>query len=273
MAFSNITDMALSAGVAVTPVEAGVVTMTMDRPQQRNAMSPQSVERMIDLFDRLGASVDCHCIVLAGVGRGFCAGSDLKALSRMDDRERSRFEADCGRLSRLIGQLPRPVVAAVHGFAIGGGLTLAAACDIVVTDPKARWSLPEVAIGLFPAWGLHSVLRRCGETRSRRLSWGIDVVDGARAVQMGLADELAEEPLQAALALGRKLAKLPRDQAGYVKEYFSLALSPEQGDQFANHLFMRATGSPEASVTFGAGTAGEGGQAGSVGTPAVRPRA
>jgi enoyl-CoA hydratase/carnithine racemase len=96
---------------------------------------------------------------------------------------------------------------------LGGGLTLATSCDIVITDPAPNWSLPEVPIGLFPAWGLASVVRRTGTPAARQLCWGIDILTGIQAVEMGLADVAAPDPLAEAEAIGRRLAALPEPKS------------------------------------------------------------
>ncbi|HDR9872846.1 TPA: enoyl-CoA hydratase/isomerase family protein [Burkholderia cenocepacia] len=236
--------------VSVSITERGVATVTMTRPDQRNAMSPRSVEAMATILDELSCDGRVRCLILTGSGRGFCSGSDLKALAEMSEQARSAFERDCGRLSRAIARLPIPVIAAVHGFAIGGGLTLATSCDLVITTPSAKWALPEVPIGLFPAWGLRTVERRCGVVVARRLAWGVETIAGKDVVELGLADYLAEAPLESAIELGSKLADLPRLQASYVKEYFSLNPDGELADELANQLFMRAADLPEAQVTF-----------------------
>jgi enoyl-CoA hydratase/carnithine racemase len=169
----------------------------------------------------------------------------------MDAPARSAFEDASGRLARMLQSFPRPVIAAVHGYAIGGGLTLAAACDIVVTARDTKWSLPEVPIGLFPAWGLEAVAARIGRPRARQLSWGIDLLDGQEAVAMGLADRLAGDPLAEALDIARRLAALPATQAASVKAYFATVHAPEEGDREANRLFLAAcdTGEGQTSLT------------------------
>jgi enoyl-CoA hydratase/carnithine racemase len=161
-----------------------------------------------------------------------------------------RFEADSGRLARAMGHCRRPVVAAVHGFAIGGGLTLAAACDVVVTTADAKWSLPEVPIGLFPAWGLGAVIARTGMPAARRLCWGIDTLSGQAAKDIGLADLIAEDAEAEALIQAEKLAALPPAQAGMVKRYFANLVADEQADAAASRLFDEATRSPEAQASF-----------------------
>lgn len=224
--------------------------LTLNRPDSRNAMSRQLVDQCIDWLSRIAGDEGVGAIVLQGAGRGFCAGSDLAGLAALDNARRCAFEADSAVLARMMTAHPKPMVAAVHGFAIGGGLTLAAACDVVVTAAKAKWSLPEVPIGLFPAWGLEPVELRVGRVRARRLSWGIDTLDGAGAAAIGLADAVADDPLAEAVAIAGRLAALPARQAVAVKRYFAQARSGEAADAKANALFMAATTTPEAKAAF-----------------------
>jgi enoyl-CoA hydratase len=231
--------------------DQAVAIVSMDRPAQRNAMSPDMVEALAETLSRLESSDAVKALVLTGADPGFCAGSDLAALASMNEAEQNTFEANSGRLGRMITQLSKPVVAAVKGFAIGGGLTLAAACDLVVTDASSCWSLPEVPIGLFPAWGLAAVSARVGSFNARRLAWGIETVSGLEAHRLGLVDVIAQgEVLEESVAIARRLAKLPSEQVACVKEYFSPAPTDEMADQRANLLFARAATSPAAQATF-----------------------
>jgi enoyl-CoA hydratase/carnithine racemase len=227
----------------------GVIRIILNRPDRRNAMSSAMVGSLLRLIDsRAGQSAGA--ILLEGTGKGFCAGSDLGELAAMDNHDRGRFEADCGRLARMMMAHPRPIVAAVHGFAMGGGLTLAAACDIVVGTTEARWALPEVPIGLFPAWGLEGVSRRIGMTRARRLSWGIDRLDGPSAAQWGLVDMLAEDPAMTALEQAQRLAALPPSQVAMVKRYFAIDRTGQEADAAANSLFLTACADDAAKAGF-----------------------
>ncbi len=235
--------------VETHPGPGGIILLRLSRPQRRNAMSVSMVDGVLDL---LGSAVGqaAGAIVIVGEGRGFCAGSDLTALAGMDMLERSAFEADCGRLARALTAHPRPVIAAVHGFAIGGGLTFAAACDIVVSTADAKWSLPEVQIGLFPAWGLEAVTVRAGRTRARRLSFGIDTLSGAEAAAAGLVDLVADDPLGEAMAIAGRLAALPVEQVAAVKDYFAVERQGEEADRHANRLFIAACDSEQARASF-----------------------
>ena len=228
-----------------------LLVLTLDRPAQRNAMSAALVDALIEAVDSAGRDDAVGAILLTGAGRGFCAGSDLAGLAAMNADEKAGFEAASGEVARMLGLCPKPAVAAAHGFAIGGGLTLATSCDIVVTEPDARWSLPEVPIGLFPAWGLGSVIARVGAPTARRLSWGIDTLDGREAVRIGLADILVEGDVGAkALEVAKQLAALPRRQSVAVKRYFADHVPDAASDERANRLFMDATRTPEAIESF-----------------------
>ena len=230
--------------------DSRVRLLGLNRPASRNAMSRTLVDECLDYLRAAAEDESIRAIVLHGIGKGFCAGSDLAGLTAMDDAGRSAFEADSGRLARNMMAHPKPILAAVHGFAIGGGLTLAAACDIVITSGQTKWSLPEVPIGLFPAWGLEPVTLRMGRLAARRLSWGIDTLDGEAAARAGLADSVAADPLSEAQGIARQLAQLPPAQSASVKYYFAERRSGEAADEDANALFMTACASPEAAACF-----------------------
>ena len=227
-----------------------VAQVILSRPDQRNAMSPALMAELTDCLTRFDHDPAVRVIVISGAGRGFCAGSDLAALAAMDSAGKHAFEAASGKLARMIWALETPVIAAVAGFAIGGGLTLATSCDLVVTAPAAKWSLPEVPIGLFPAWGIDSVVIRTGKQRARRLCWGIDTLDRTGAADFGLADMVADDPLATALDLADRLAALPPESARAVKRYFAPVGPGEAEDTAANALFTGCCETPEATASF-----------------------
>ena len=235
--------------VAPASEDARILVVALNRPQQRNAMSQDMVDDLLNLLNEVEAG-EVAALVIMGNGKGFCAGSDLAGLAGMTPGQRSSFESASAALAQRMTAYPLPIVAAVHGFAIGGGLTLAAACDIVVTHPAAKWSLPEVPFGLFPAWGLDSVSSRTSRAVARRLSWGLDLLDGSGAASLGLADSVADDPIGASLQLATRLAGLPRRQSAAVKDYFSRDRVAPEADAYANRLFMEACETSEATATF-----------------------
>ncbi|GAA2212394.1 enoyl-CoA hydratase-related protein [Nonomuraea monospora] len=198
----------------------GVAVLRLDRPRVRNALGGELVAALGAVLAELDDDPGVRVAVLTGTPPGFCAGSDLKELSRLNGagsgggagREAMvRHEAATGRLARQIQHLGIPVIAAVEGFAMGGGFLLATSCDIVVTAGDARWHLPEVQLGWVPPWGVQSLVARVGPVTARRLVWGERPLTGGEVYALGAADELAVpgEALERALEVAGGLARLP----------------------------------------------------------------
>jgi enoyl-CoA hydratase/carnithine racemase len=219
-----------------------VARVTLERPRARNALSSELVRRLGSTLRELDADPSAGAVVLAGSPPGFCAGSDLKELAGMDVAEMSAHESETGAMARGIAQLGTPVVAAVEGFALGGGFVLAASCDLVVTGRGAAWHLPEVSLGWVPPWGLQALAARVGPVAARRLAWGAEPVDGTEAHRQGLADELAEdgEAVAAAGRLAGRLAAMPASAVASTKRAFAALASGggEALDAEANRLFV-----------------------------------
>lgn len=214
--------------------------MTIDRSERRNAICSELVAGLRTAFAECDSDTETDVIVLTGSPPGFCAGSDLKELATFDLDGMRAHEADTAALARSIVLLNKPVVAAVDGFALGGGFVLAASCDVVVTSRSARWHLPEVTIGWIPPWGLETVAARVGPVTARRLTWGPEPFDGTEAHRLGIADYLAGgEALPEAVALAKRLAALPSPAVAATKRYFAAAASHngEAGDALANRMF------------------------------------
>lgn len=232
-----------------------VAVLRIDRPRRRNAIGAQLVEDLTRELARLDRDPGTHAVVLTGTAPGFCAGSDLKELADTDLAGMREHEARTAALARSIALLDTPVVAAVDGFALGGGFVLAISCDVVVTSADARWHLPEVTIGWIPPWGLQALIARVGPVAGRRLTWGADAFDGAEAHRIGLADYLVpagERVLDAALSRAESLAALPAPAVASTKQFFApLVAGPgETYDAAANRLFAADCGHPVAQATL-----------------------
>lgn len=234
---------------------AGVATLTICRPERRNAIGAELVEALSNAFASLDKDPQVHAIVLAGVAPGFCAGSDLKELATTDLAGMRAHEARTAALARSIALLDKPVIAAVGGFALGGGFVLAVSCDIVVTARNARWHLPEVTIGWIPPWGLQAIIARVGPVAARRLTWGASPFDGCEAHRIGIADYLAtteDSIMDAALDQARKLASLPSEAIASTKQFFAplVSGSAEANDAWANRLFANDCSNSVARTTL-----------------------
>lgn len=225
----------------VTELDAGVAVVTLNKPARRNALSSESTAALMAVLTRLGEDPACRVVVLTGAPPAFCAGSDLKELGKLDVPQMCAHEAETARMARQIGLLPVPVVAAVEGYALGGGMILAISCDVVVTARGARWNLPEVPNGWLPPWGLQALMARVGPVRARLLTWGVTPVDGPEALRLGIADVLAEDgaALDSALELAGRLAALPENAVRSTKRYFEpfAMADAERQDAEASRVF------------------------------------
>ena len=188
----------------------GVAEVMLNRPEAMNAISSELAHALVRACLGLASAPEVRAVVLTAAGeRAFCAGADLKERNRMTDaeilRQRRLFRAAFGSVLAL----PQPAVAAVHGFALGGGCELALSCDLVVADPTAVFGLPEVTVGLVPGGGgTQLALRRLGPGRAADL-----VLTGRRvgideAERLGLVDRRvpAGQDGQAARDLARQIA-------------------------------------------------------------------
>lgn len=235
-------------------LQGPVAVLTVNRPNRRNALSEETVLELKKHLDEIEADPNVRVTIITGSAPGFCAGSDLKELATMDLRGMCQHEADTGLFCRSISQLNKPVIAAVEGFALGGGFVFAASCDVVVSSRGCRWHLPEVQIGWIPPWGLETLVARLGPVAARRLTWGSEPLDGVEAHRIGLADFLCDDgtALETALALAQRMAALPDVAVTAVKQYFAprAGIHGETGDVIANRMFEENCKHPVAIATL-----------------------
>jgi methylglutaconyl-CoA hydratase len=182
--------------------------LTLTDPDRANPLSAELVTALDAALATAADDAGIRAVILAGAGRHFSAGADLGQLQQVasgsdPDGLRADSERLCHLFETLLGH-PKLTFAAVHGAAIGGGCGLATACDVVVAEPGARFAYTEVTIGYVPALVLTFLGRRVSGHVARRLLLDPQRIDGARAVELGLADELAGEGL--ALERARELA-------------------------------------------------------------------
>jgi len=201
--------MQTSDAIRVTRHDA-VVELELHRPEALNALSTGMAHELVAATRDIAADASVRAVVLAAAGdRAFCVGADLKERNAMSDDDfrgqRLVFRAAFGGLLAL----PQPVVAAVHGFALGGGCELALSCDIVVADETAALGLPEVTIGLVPGGGgTQLALRRLGAGRAADVVLTGRRIGAAEAQTLGLVDRLvpAGSAREAATDVARQVA-------------------------------------------------------------------
>lgn len=168
----------------------GLCILTLDRPDKLNALDTQSFEALDrHLADLEGQGAEIGCVILRGAGRGFCAGADLKVMGTVPVPP--TFKP--GVVERL-GRLPQPVIAAIHGVCLTGGLELALACDFILADATARFADTHGKFGLVGAWGMGQRLpRRIGTPAAKRMMMTARMVGAQEAGDLGLVDMLVPE--------------------------------------------------------------------------------
>ena len=172
--------------------DKGVHTITLNRPEIRNAFNDVLIGEIHQAFDAVSRRSDVRCVVLAANGPAFCAGGDLNWMRRMADYTREQNLADAQALAQMLhtlDQCPHPTIARVQGDVFAGGLGLLSACDVVVCANSATFCLSEVKIGLIPATISPYVVRAIGARASRRYFLSAERFSAAEAHRIGLVHE------------------------------------------------------------------------------------
>ena len=187
-----------------------VAELVLDRPKAMNAVSMAMAHSVIAACAALGTDRDARVVVVTSSHeRAFCVGADLKERNGMTDAELLRSRPLSRGTYTGVLELPMPTIAAVHGYALGGGFELALSCDVIVADGTAVVGLPEVSVGVIPGGGGTQLLpRRVGAARAAELIFSARRVEAAEAHELGLVDQLVEtgRDREEALALAGRMA-------------------------------------------------------------------
>jgi enoyl-CoA hydratase len=187
-----------------------VVTLTLNRPEKLNALNAELLGELAAAINALPTDASVRCVIMTGAGeKAFAAGADIAAMSEMTPVQAKHF-ADVGHgIGRALEQLAVPVIAAVNGFALGGGCELALACDFIYASDRARLGQPEVNLGVIPGFGgTQRLARRVGEARARELCMTGDTLTADEALRIGLVNAVvpAAELLPKVREVARKIA-------------------------------------------------------------------
>ncbi|MFP5256818.1 MAG: crotonase/enoyl-CoA hydratase family protein [Acidimicrobiia bacterium] len=255
----------------------GIAHLRLNRPDKLNALDTALFQALVDAGEALKADPTVRVVVLSGEGRGFCAGLDFSSFQAMaggggDDApaERPSSEGRLGPIGATDGRITHlgqqacwvwqelgvPVIAAVHGPALGGGLQIALGADLRIVSPDAQLSVLEARWGLIPDMtGTHTLVRLVGLDVAKELTFTGRMVSGAEAVQLGLATRVADEPLTAALGLAEELVTKSPDALRHGKRLLNLSGSRSPAEQFLDERETMASliGSPnqvEATMAY-----------------------
>lgn len=230
--------------------ESLVREIVLNRPEKRNALNGAMVDEIEEALDDLRGS-GVTCLLLTGSAPAFCAGSDLGELAPMSPVEMGSWESRKGALVHRIANLPVPVVCAVEGYALGGGLALALAADVIVAGESAWLHFPEVTNGWIPPWGLSLVQRRVTPSAAVRVVWGARRMSGSEAQAAGLVDHVVADGSagDAALQEALLLADLPSEAVTAVKHV--LGSGAPANDHVLRQLFeLHSSTGTAARATF-----------------------
>lgn len=189
--------------------EGAIATLFIDRPKALNALNTQTFLEIEAALHALPASVRA-LIVTGGGDKAFVAGADIAEMASIGAAQAREFSALGHRVMLQLEQLPIPTLAAVNGFALGGGCELALACDLIYASEKARLGLPEVTLGVIPGFGgTQRLARLVGKMRAKELLFTADRLDAAKAKEIGLVLEVlpADQLLAHCKAVAGKLLK------------------------------------------------------------------
>lgn len=203
----------------------GVATLTLNRPDKRNAMSGEMIAELHAAADHLAADAAVRVVVLQGAGELFCAGGDLNWMKAQINADGATRAAEAGKLAAMLGalnSLPKPLIGRIHGAAFGGGVGLACVCDVTVAAAGTKFGLTETRLGLIPATIGPYVIARMGEGRARQVFMSSRIFGNDDAQALGILAKTADD-LDAAIEaeIVPYLACAP----GAVAEAKALALS------------------------------------------------
>ncbi len=212
-------------------LKQGVGLVTFSRPEALNALSREGLEEALGFFEELEAKLSAGgpeplaAVVLTGAGKAFIAGADVKEMAGMSPQEAIAFSRLGNRLMNRIERLPVPVIAAVNGYALGGGFEVALAADFLYAASGAKLGLPETTLGIIPGFGgLRRLGRRIGLARARELVYTGRLVTAEEAFQLGIANrvttpgELLGEALETASQIGGGAPEAVRAAKRHVEE-------------------------------------------------------
>lgn len=187
-----------------------IAIVTLNRPKALNALNSETLQELSQVFNELALDSSIRAVVLTGSGnKAFVAGADIAEMKSKNPIEARVFSQLGQKLMNQIESLPQPVIAAINGFALGGGCELAMACDIRLASENAKFGQPEVNLGVLAGFGgTQRLTRLVGSGRANEILFTADIFDAQEAFRMGLVNRIysQEELLPQAIAMARKIA-------------------------------------------------------------------
>jgi enoyl-CoA hydratase len=222
--------------------DGGVALVTIDRQDALNALNVETLTELRDRLRELASDDSVRVVVLTGAGeKAFVAGADIKYMSGLEPAQAKDWGALGHEAARLLEEMPKPTIAAINGFALGGGCELALGCDIRYASSRARLGQPEIDLGIVPGWGgTQRLARVCGLGIAKELILTGRMVGAEEALRIGLVNAIADPVLDHALGVAGKLAEKSQVALRVAKRLLNLSPgalereAEEFGDLFAS---------------------------------------
>lgn len=243
-------------------INDGIATLTMNRPEKLNAFTSEMLTGLISAIDECESRDDVRAVILTGAGRGFSSGGDIGGMgSESDSRPhvtKSRIWDKIQAFPKRAARFEKPLIAAVNGAAVGGGMDLALACDIRVAGESARFAETYAKIGLLPGGGgAYFLPRLVGKAKALELLWTADFLDAASALEIGLVNHVYpdDELMASTTQLARRIAEMPPLSIQLIKRTVNQSLESDMAtalDLVSSHIAIARAGHdhPEAIKAY-----------------------
>lgn len=209
-----------------TEIRNNVLYATIDRPEVLNAFDIPDLEALLQLFRNAKANSDVRVLTLTGTGRAFSVGADIKAMDQMSDEDFSKAASLYQALAAEARALDKPIIGAINGFALGGGLEIALMCDLRIAGKSAKLGLPDAYMGFSPTGGLTWLLTRMvGLTVAMDMAFTTDMLDASESLRVGLVSRVVEDDqlLPVVEELSKRIAGFPKTGLRNIKRSFYMA--------------------------------------------------
>ena len=172
-------------------VKENIAYVCINRPKAMNALNSEVLNELYDVFTQIGKDDDVRAVIVTGEGKAFVAGADIAEMSKFNAVEARKFAIRGHEVMNLIENTEKPVIAAVNGFALGGGCELSMACDFRVASEKAKFGQPEVGLGLIPGFGGTKRLSGLvGKGMAKYMIMSAEIIDASEAYRIGLVEKV-----------------------------------------------------------------------------------
>lgn len=202
-------------------LENSVAIVTITRSQALNALNSQVIDELAVAVNALQQNQEINVIIITGAGKAFVAGADIKEMEAYSPVQAAAYAQKANQVFRQLELMDKPVIAAVNGFALGGGCELALACDIRIASEFAKFGQPEVGLGITPGFGgTQRLSRLVGVGFAKELIYTGNIIDCTEALRIGLVNRVvpAVELLETAKALASKISRNGQLAVGYAKQ-------------------------------------------------------